>query len=108
MQQKELELKEQEVQAKGMKMQAEDENEKERLAIERERIASAERIAQMNLEAKQQAEAMKAEKDQTIVGAKLGADYAFKNKKLEADQQSKGIDMGFKAMQQQQDRKNKE
>jgi hypothetical protein len=108
MQQKELELKEQEIQAKGMKMQAEDENDKERLAIERERIASAERIAQMNLEAKQQTEAMKSEKDQTIVGAKLGADYAFKNKKLEADQQAKGIDMGFQAMQQHNNRKNKE
>jgi hypothetical protein len=101
MQQKELELKEQEIQAKGMKMQAEDQNDKERLAIERERIASAERIAQMNLEAKQQAEAMKAEKDQTIVGAKLGADYAFKNKKLEADQQAKGIDIGMKAVENQ-------
>jgi hypothetical protein len=108
MQQKELELKEQEIQAKGMKMQADDENDKERLAIERERIASAERIAQMNLEAKQQTEAMKSEKDQTIVGAKLGADYAFKNKKLEADQHAKGIDMGFKAVQHQQNRKDKE
>lgn len=108
MQQKELELKEQELQAKAQKMMAEDANDKERIALDRERIASAERIAQMNLEAKQQAEMMKSEKDQTIVGAKLGADYAFKNKKLEVDQQTKGIDLGFQAVQQNNNRKNKE
>jgi hypothetical protein len=119
MQQKELELKQQELQAKGMKMQAEDANDKERLSIERERIASAERIAQLNMQAKLESEGKKHEANQAIEqqrsqtqqmleGTKLGAKYAYDNKKLtadqelaaskmEADQLAKGTQMGMQA-----------
>jgi hypothetical protein len=119
MQQKELELKQQELQAKGMKMQAEDANDKERLSIERERIASTERIAQLNMQAKIEADGKKHEvsqaleekrlqNQQMLEGTKLGAKYAYDNKKLtadqqlaakkmEADQMAKGTQMGMQA-----------
>jgi len=79
------------------------------LSIERERIASAERIAQLNVQAKAEMEESRMQTQQLLEGTKLGAKYAYDNKKLtadqehaaskmEADQLAKGTQMGMQAM----------
>jgi len=85
MQQQELKLKESEIEAKTEKMRADNEIDKERLVVERERMASQERIA----------------------GAQLGAKAMTDKEKLEASQLVEGVKIGAKAMSDERNRENK-
>jgi hypothetical protein len=85
MQQKELQIKEAESQAKAQKMMADNQIDQERLVVERERIASQERIA----------------------GAQLGAKAMSDKEKLEASQLVEGVKIGTKAMSDERNRENK-
>ena len=78
MQQQELQLKGQEVQLKDKKIGVDAQLEQERLQVERERIASQERIA----------------------GAQLGAKAAMDKEKLDAQQLAEGTRIGIQAVQQ--------
>lgn len=82
MQQQELALKGEEVKLKDKKIDNDVELEKERLQVERERIASQERIA----------------------GAQLGAKAAMDKEKLDAQQLAEGTRIGIQAVQQEQQR----
>lgn len=82
MQQQELQLKAQEVQQKDKKIAMDAQLEQERLAVERERIASQERIA----------------------GAQLGAKAAMDKEKLDAQQLAEGTRIGIQAVQQEEQR----
>lgn len=76
MQQAELAIKQQEAQSKAAKLAADIQLEQERLQVERERIASQERIA----------------------GAQIGAKAAESKQNLEAKQLMEGAKMGMKAV----------
>jgi hypothetical protein len=80
MQQQELAIKEKEVQLKEQKTLADIELEKARLILDKEKIDSQERIE----------------------GAKLGAKSAFDKDKLEADLNSRGVEIGLKLSEQEQ------
>ena len=76
MQQAELQIKAKEVDAKAAKMMADAEADLQRIAVEKERIASQERIA----------------------GAQLGAKAAADRDKLNMEQLAEGVKLGTKAI----------
>ena len=82
MQQQELQLKAQDLQIKQQKAMADIQAEQQRLALDKMRIESQERIA----------------------GANLGADVVMSNKELEAKQLIEGTKIGIQAVQQRQQR----
>ena len=82
MQQQELQIKAQELQIKAQKTQADIQAEQTRLALDKMRIESQERIA----------------------GAQLGADAVMSNKELEAKQLMEGTKIGINAVSQQAER----
>ncbi len=82
MQQQELQLKAQEVMQKDKKIEMDAQLEQQRLMVERERIASQERIA----------------------GAQLGAKAAMDKEKLDAQQLAEGTRIGIQAVQQEEQR----
>jgi hypothetical protein len=80
MQQQELALKDKEISSKDM-------NDKERIAVEREKIQSAERIAKMNADDKK-----------TLRGVELGFDAVKQDKDLNAKQTLEGVKLGAQAV----------
>jgi len=87
MQQQELALKDKEVGIKGKKTDADIQHAIDQLAVERERIASAERIAQLNSDDKK-----------TIRGVELGFDAVRQDKDLNAKQTLEGVKLGAQAV----------
>ena len=87
MQQQELALKDKEVGIKDKKTDADIQHGIDQLAIERERIASAERIAKMNADDKK-----------TLRGVELGFDAVRQDKDLNAKQTLEGVKLGAQAV----------
>ena len=82
MQQQELQLKAQDLQIKAQKTQADIEIEHQRLALEKEKIASHERLEGAKLGAQATQHKQKAESDKVVQGIKLGMEAEFKKKEL--------------------------
>ena len=90
MQQQELQLKAQDLQIKAQKTQADIAIEQQRLELEKEKMASHERLEGAKLGAKATHDKQKDESDKVIQGIKLGMDAEFKKKEIsmkEKDQQ---------------------
>lgn len=87
MQQQELALKDKEVGIKDKKTDADIQHGIDQLAIERERIASAERIAKMNADDKK-----------TLRGVELGFESVRQDKDLNAKQTLEGVKLGAQAV----------
>ena len=90
MQQQELQLKAQDLQIKAQKTQADIALDQQRLELEKEKIASHERLEGAKLGAKTTHDKQKDEADKVIQGIKLGMDAEFKKKEFdlrEKDQQ---------------------
>jgi len=92
MQQQELALKAQDLQIKAQKTQADIAIEQQRLELEKEKIASHERLEGAKLGAQATKDKQKAESDKVLQGIKLGMDAEFKKKEFslrEKDQNKK-------------------
>jgi len=84
-QQAELQIKSQEVQLKQAALQAESAAKAQQLAIEQERIASQERIAMMQAQAKAQKDSTELQVQREIEGAKLASKERLEGSKLGVD-----------------------
>jgi hypothetical protein len=82
MQQQELQIKQQEVQIKAQKTQADIEIEHQRLALEKEKIASHERLEGAKIGAQATQHKQKAESDKVVQGIRLGMEAEFKKKEF--------------------------
>ena len=82
MQQQELQLKAQDLQIKAQKTQADIAIEQQRLELEKEKIASHERLEGAKLGAQATQHKQKAESDKVVQGIKLGMEAEFKKKEL--------------------------
>jgi hypothetical protein len=87
MQQQELAIKDKEVSIKDKKTDADIQEGIERLKVERERIASTERIAIMNADDKK-----------TLRGVELGFDAVKTDKELKVKQSMEGVKLGMQAV----------
>lgn len=90
MQQQELQLKAQDLQIRAQKTQADIALDQQRLELEKEKIASHERLEGAKLGAKATHDKQKEETDKIVQGIKLGMDAEFKKKEFalkEKDQQ---------------------
>jgi len=84
-QQAELQIKSQEVQIKQAQLQADTAAKAQQLAIEQERIASQERIANMQMAAKAQKDSTELQVQREIEGAKLASKERLEGSKLGVD-----------------------
>lgn len=84
-QQAELQIKSQEVQIKQAQLQAETAAKAQQLAVEQERIASQERIAMMQAQAKAQKDSVELQVQREIEGAKLASKERLEGSKLGVD-----------------------
>ena len=82
MQQQELQLKAQDLQIKAQKTQADIAIEQQRLELEKEKIASHERLEGAKLGAQATHQKQKSESDKVVQGIKLGMEAEFKKKEL--------------------------
>jgi len=83
MQQQELQLKAQDLQIKQQKTQADIAIEQQRLELEKEKIASHERLEGAKLGAQATQHKQKSETDKVVQGIKLGMDAEFKKKEFQ-------------------------
>ena len=88
MQQQELQLKAQELQLKQKKLAVDATGKADQLDIEKERIASQERIAGMNVSAKVQKDKAELAAKQELEGTKLGVDIAKSKEQFHVQRQS--------------------
>jgi hypothetical protein len=84
-QQAELQIKSQEVQIKQAQLQADTAAKAQQMAIEQERIASQERIANMQMSAKAQKDQVELQVQREIEGAKLASKERLEGSKLGVD-----------------------
>ena len=83
MQQQELQLKAQDLQIKQQKTEAEISIEQQRLELEKEKIASHERLEGAKLGAQATRDKQKEESDKVLQGIKIGMDAEFKKKEFQ-------------------------